>query len=207
MVHLHGQLAARLDVQQLHLEARADVERLEMPPGPVVPEVLLLLLAAALAQALDDLGDVLRALAVGHQQRVGRVDDDEIAARRWSPPAPSRCGCSCRACPRARRRRWRSCPSRRAAPAPTATTRSRRRSSRRRSAAPPPCRCAPSRHSRSRCRAPRAKALRIEPQEAQVLAWPRRAPPWPLPGWPAAGAPSSSRNACAPSTKMPLFQE
>ena len=36
--------------------------------------------------------------------------------------------------------------------------------------------------------------------------WLRRAPPWPLPGWPAAGAPSSSRNARAPSTKMPLFQ-
>ena len=78
MVHLHRQLAAGLDVQKLDLKARADAERLEVAPRPVVSEVLLLLLAVRLLQALHDLRDVLRAALVGDEQRVGRVDDDEV---------------------------------------------------------------------------------------------------------------------------------
>ncbi len=49
MVHLHRQLAAGLDVQQLDLEARSDVERLEIAPRPVIAEVLLMLLAVRTA--------------------------------------------------------------------------------------------------------------------------------------------------------------
>ena len=61
VVHLHGQLAAGLDVQQLDLEARADAQRLEVAPRTVVAEVLLVLLAVRALEARDDLRDVLRA--------------------------------------------------------------------------------------------------------------------------------------------------
>ena len=78
MVHLHGKLAAGLDVQQLDLEARPDIERLEVAPGPIVAEVLLLLLAVRLLQAFDDRRNFLRAVLVGNEQRIGRIDDDEV---------------------------------------------------------------------------------------------------------------------------------
>ena len=78
MVHLHGELAAGLDVQQLHLEARPDIQRLEEAPGPEVAKMLLLLLAVRLAQLGDDLRHLLRARLVGNQQRVGRIDDDQV---------------------------------------------------------------------------------------------------------------------------------
>ena len=51
-------------------------ERLEVAPGPIVAEVLLLLLAVRVLEACDDLGDVLRAVLVGDEQRIGRIDDD-----------------------------------------------------------------------------------------------------------------------------------
>ena len=78
MVHLHGQLAAGIDVQQLDLEARADVEALEEAPRAVGADVALLLTAAGLLESLDDLGDVLRAGPVSDQQCVRRVDNDQI---------------------------------------------------------------------------------------------------------------------------------
>ena len=77
MVHLHRQLAARLDVQQLHLEALAGAELLEEAPRPVAPDVLRVLVAVELLEARDETRDVLRAALVGDEQRVRRVDDDE----------------------------------------------------------------------------------------------------------------------------------
>ena len=132
-----------------------------------------MLLAAGCLQPGDDAGDVLRPGAVGHQQRVGRVDDDEILARRWSRPAPARSGRSSWCVSSSTASPSTALPARRAARAPTATTRSRRRSSRCRSAARRPCRCAPSRHSRRRCWAPCAKAFasrRRKPRSSLALA-------------------------------------
>ena len=76
MVHLHGKFAAGLDVQQLDLEARPDVQRLEVAPGPIVAEVLLLLLAVRLLQACDDRRNFLRPVLVGNEERIGRIDND-----------------------------------------------------------------------------------------------------------------------------------
>ena len=65
MVHLHGQLAAGLDVQELHLEPRADVQRFEKAPGPVVAEMLLLLFPVQQLELGDDLRHLLRSRLVG----------------------------------------------------------------------------------------------------------------------------------------------
>ena len=59
-------------MQKFDLKARSDVERFEIAPGPIVSEVLFLLLALRLLQALDDLRDLLRAVLVGDEKRVGR---------------------------------------------------------------------------------------------------------------------------------------
>ena len=58
VVHLKGQLAAGLDVQELDLEARSDVERLEVAPRTVIAKMLFLFLAIGALQGGDDLADV-----------------------------------------------------------------------------------------------------------------------------------------------------
>ena len=143
--------------------------------------------------------------AVGHQQRVGRVDDDEIAHADGRHQRLLAVDVAVVRVLEHGGAAGEVAVPRRAAPAPTATTRSRRRSSRRRSAAPPPCRCAPSRHSRWRCRARAAKALASRRRKPRSSLAPSSAA---LAASRMAGCrrPSSSRNACAPSTKMPLFQ-
>ena len=137
----------------------------------MVAQVLLLLLAVRLpcSLATDASETSCARAAVGNQQRIGRIDDDEILDADGGDQRPSRSGCSSpvrvlehgvamtAVAVRIVRRR-----------SPTATTRSRRRSSRHRSAAPPPCPSAPSRRSRPRCSATLAKASPVEPQKAQV---------------------------------------
>ena len=65
VVHLHGQLAAGLHVQELHLETRTDVQCLEEAPGPVVAEMLLLFLPVRELELGDDLRHLLRSRLVG----------------------------------------------------------------------------------------------------------------------------------------------
>lgn len=57
MVHLHGELATRLDMQFLHLEASPQGHGLEIAPRPVVPEMLLLLPAVRLTRPRDAIAD------------------------------------------------------------------------------------------------------------------------------------------------------
>ena len=78
VMHLHGELAARFDMQQLHLKSGTERQRLEIAPGPIAPQVLLMLLAVRPFQARNDLRNVLRARLVGDQQGIGRIDDDEV---------------------------------------------------------------------------------------------------------------------------------
>ena len=65
-------------MQQLDLKARTDVEGLEVTPRPIVTQMLFLLLAVGLLEALDDFRDVLCAVLVGDEQSVGRIDNDEV---------------------------------------------------------------------------------------------------------------------------------
>ena len=78
VVHLHRELGARFDMQQLDLEARADVQRLEIAPGTQIAQMLLVLTAVGRAQALARARNLLRARLVGHQQGIRRIDDDQI---------------------------------------------------------------------------------------------------------------------------------
>ena len=76
MMHLHGKLGARFDVQELHLKAGTDVEGRKKSPRPVVAHVLLMFLTLGRLELGDERTDVLRLGPVGDQDGVGRIDDD-----------------------------------------------------------------------------------------------------------------------------------
>ena len=78
VVHLQAQGSTRLDHDALDLKTRPAVHTVIPTPGPVNLAVQVVLAAAVGVELRDDVLDVLAALAVGHEHRVGGFDHHHI---------------------------------------------------------------------------------------------------------------------------------
>ncbi len=72
------QLSTRVQVQEVDAKAWRDRERLGVTPGLGAARVGFLLLAIYASQLGDNLGDVLRATLVRHEQSVGGLYDHQV---------------------------------------------------------------------------------------------------------------------------------
>ena len=78
VVHLQAERRAGLDLDALDLEARSLLDHRVGAPGPVHRAVQLVRLVAAGLELGINMFHILRATLVRHQQRIGRVDDDQV---------------------------------------------------------------------------------------------------------------------------------
>ena len=207
MMHLQAEHLAGLDRQALDLAVAAVLEHGEAAPGPMHGLMKARRGVIALAQLLDDLLHLLRALAIGHQNGVAGIDDDQILHADDGDDALVALDVAVLAFDDDRRTAGRDCRRRRARcrlPVRSSPSRNRCRSSR---TSPARQRCfwpAPSRRSRSRYPAsPGTRRAKIRPDSRRLPRWHgRHVRP---PAHPDKSACAAASSASARKQNMPEF--